>query len=197
MKINIQIPATPKRTRILAAFMAFLIFALTFQQAFVGWSAKVKATNSPIDIHADVKDGSVMEGTTSGIYTYTGKFAKAAVTMFDYVSDEEINGTVVESHTNSYNNIWHNVPTGGYDDAFTKLNTKISNSGTKISDASDNITIVLENSDYSSTSNVRVHLWNASSNTTWPGVKMTYVGGSKNAFSITFSTKSSAGSTYV
>ena len=141
MKINIQIPASPKRTRILAGFMAFLIFALTFQEAFVGWGGiRVSATNSPIDIHSDVKDGSVMAGTVSGIYTYTGKFAKAAVTMFDYVSDEEINGTVVDGHTNSYNNIWHNVPDGGYDDDFTKLNKKISNKNSN-NDYSNNITI--------------------------------------------------------
>ena len=57
MKINIQIPANSKRTRILAAFMAFLIFALTFQEAFVGWDFGIRAS-------AITGDGTTIYSTT-------------------------------------------------------------------------------------------------------------------------------------
>ena len=124
MQIDINVKTYSTKQRILAFFMAFMIFTMTCPEIFEGWGLGliVHATNSPIDIHSDVKDGSVMQGKTSGIYTYTGKFTKAALSMFDYVSDEEINGTSVESHTNSYNTIWHNIPNGGYDDVFEIVN---------------------------------------------------------------------------
>ena len=78
MKTNIKIPANSTRTRVLSAFMAFLIFTLTFQQAFVGWGGiKVKATNGLSDStigtlansNADRADSALITG---GNGTYTG-----------------------------------------------------------------------------------------------------------------------------
>ena len=130
MKLNINIPATPKRTRILAAFMAFLIFALTFQEAFVGWDAgiRVKAAAANGEIHSTNTDKSSIYKTTiqnnadtaaggTSPYTYSGKYTNNnKVTVFDYVSDAEL--------TRGYNNCWQFEQ--DYVDAYKQLNRNIS-----------------------------------------------------------------------
>ena len=91
MKLNINIPATPKRTKILAAFMAFLIFALTFQEAFVGWnfgmrvsaltpgngdmhSTSANKTSKYTDRMNENRTGTNNHGSTGSTFTYTGKY---------------------------------------------------------------------------------------------------------------------------
>ena len=71
MKTNIKIPANSTRTRVLSAFMAFLIFTLTFQQAFVGWDAgiRVKAAAANGEIHSTNTD-------KSSIYLFSKRLVK-------------------------------------------------------------------------------------------------------------------------
>lgn len=144
MKINVNIPMNSKRTRILASFMAFLIFALTFQQAFVGWDwgVRIKA----VDITAVTKAGefqrkytvastshdghSVVKASASAPtsehtlnYRYTGVIKPAKVSFFDYKTDNEINGNPIS-----------NVYTDWGSEPFNQFNTKISD------DVADSVT---------------------------------------------------------
>ena len=113
MKLNINIPATPKRTRILAAFMAFLIFALTFQEAFVGWDfgTKVKAYPTAGDGIVTSKPSyskymgqnnytTSHDSTGNSNGSYTGKILPVTVSMYDYLTDAEIDS--------NYNTTWNN-----------------------------------------------------------------------------------------
>lgn len=79
MKLNINIPATPKRTRILAAFMAFLIFALTFQEAFVGWGVRVKADSVTVTAQANqmiINEVTDFSAVNPGLAALTAKAAE-------------------------------------------------------------------------------------------------------------------------
>ena len=160
MKTNIKIPANSTRTRVLSAFMAFLIFTLTFQQAFVGWDAgiRVKAAAANGEIHSTNTDKSSIyktniqanaitaDGGTSP-YTYSGKYTNNnKVTVFDYVSDYEL--------AHSYNDCWQYED--NYDDAFTTFNGAISKSVVQY-DLSQNLTIRYK----SSIRNVSVNIKNA------------------------------------
>ena len=97
--------------------MAFLIFALSFQQLYVGWGLRAHAA----DIHAtntDKTSSTMANGTEIGGYTYSGKYTvNNKVTLFDYVSDYEIS-------TNTYNNCLQNE--SRYVDAFVRFNNTIS-----------------------------------------------------------------------
>ena len=159
MKINIQLPASSTRTRILAAFMAFLILALTFEQAFVGWEVgtRVKAypeagngivTSKPSyskymgQNHYTTSHDSA--GNDNG--AYTGKILPVTVSMYDYLTDAEIDS--------NHNTTWNNINDSRYTfwsryNPYDKFNTVISNANTStattiVSPASDNITIIYD-----------------------------------------------------
>ena len=192
MKINVNIPMNSKRTRVLASFMAFLIFALTFQQAFVGWDIglRVKAESNPLtgpNIYINTEKTSInalKSGHTAngGKFTYTGNIKAQAVSMYDYLSDEEI------KNSGSWNTGITKSKVTGYSDPYTVFNQATSNDGTLISSANNNITIVLQNSGYSANDDVRIYMKNGSSSLQWPGEKMTYKNGE---FVYTFSTTNS------
>ena len=181
MKINIQIPANSKRTRILAGFMAFLIFALTFQEAFVGWNfgITVKATTpTPGDglITATSTASKYMgqSGYTTSVesaYTYTGKVKPVTVNMYDYLTNAEVTGTWNSLNDSSYT--WHAdyQPYGTFNSAVSNdtLSPEI-----VLSPAEDNITIKYESTWFSSSENVYIHLYNGNTNNGWPGERMTY-----------------------
>ena len=184
MKTNIKIPAHSAKMRVLSTFMAFLIFALTFQEAFVGWNLgkNVKAA----DIHSVTGDkvSTVISTDTSadkiGDYWYTGKYTNNnKVTLFDYVSDYEL--------AYRYNNCYQKE--GGYLDAYTSFNTQISNTGTLKSATSKNITITYKSPRFAPTDSVYIYLWNGSQHTTAPGKKMSY-DGANHCFTYTFNTES-------
>lgn len=195
MKTNIKIPANSTRTRVLSAFMAFLIFTLTFQQAFVGWDAgiRVKAAAANGEIHSTNTDKSSIylfngENPTYNIqdnadtaaggtspYTYSGKYTNNnKVTVFDYVSDYELEAR------HGYNNCYQYED--GYVDTFKAFNRAISDYSVDVtyedrtSPSSDNVTIVLTSEKYPSTgATVNVHMWDDNSNeTVWPGPAMEY-----------------------
>ena len=168
MKTNIKIPANSTRTRILSAFMAFLIFTLTFQQAFVNMGMRAKAaqysavtsttTESSITSLKD-KTGSTSHSgnsvTSNGDafdYTYTGNLKPANATMFDYIADSNDIGK----------------------DKFQKLNTYISDECIEVDNPTHQITIKLKRSgtDYGAGDNIKAHLWCSDDDTyttTWPG----------------------------
>lgn len=203
MKININIPTNSKKTRILSAFMAFLIFALTFQEAFIGWDwgVRVSAETPSGEIHsstsykvskytADMNErrtgGSTYTEHTGSNYVYTGKYTNDnKVALFDYVSDYELRSG------GSYNTCQQDE--SGYVDVYTNFNNAISDDGTCVSAASNNVTIVF---DYSGTSfkasdEIYVHMWykdssgTVSDTTTWPGKRMSY-DGVNDKFTYTF-----------
>lgn len=172
MKINIQIPANSKRTRILAAFMAFLIFALTFQQAFVGWEfgVRVSAANYGTDVYTGVSSSAFMTAGTASTedsrYVYSGKMKTNDVTLFDYVSDNERESKAIDLGEG----------TGGYHDPYYAFNDAISQSSSSIKhQASGNITIYFKPSASSGiTSDVHVYMSGSGSNNGWPGKRMIY-----------------------
>ena len=180
MKININIPATPKRTRILAAFMAFLIFALTFQEAFVGWDfgIRVSAANYGTDVYTGVSSSAFMTAGTASTedsrYVYSGKMKTNDVTLFDYVSNNEVEGATINL----------GVGSGGYHDPYGYFNEAISK-GSVVSSYDDNITVVLENA---GTGDKWIYLWDSSGDHgySWPGQKMTYLGDNKYIISVCF-----------
>ena len=174
MKMNIHIPASSRRTKILSAFMAFLIFALTFQQAFVGWEAglRVKAAGDG-NIHSSTTDKTsttMSNGTTSDGYTYTGNYTNNnKVTLFDYVSDYEL--------AHSYNTC--NQKEEGYCDSYTTLNSSIS--GNLKYPSNKNITFIFKKftsaGNLDNVKDVHIYLFNGSNNGSlgaWPGEKMDY-----------------------
>ena len=180
MQIDINVKTYSTKQRILAFFMAFMIFTMTCPEIFEGWGIGLivhAATPGPnIFFNTDTTANSTtdIKGTTSNKFTYTGNLKTSKVAMFDYVSDEEINGT--------YNSINHDIPNGGYDDAYTALNFAISNT-TSNNDASQNITFVYKTI-RSGVTDVNIYLFNDSKKIAWPGYAMTY-DGSRDAYVLT------------
>ena len=141
MKTNIKIPANSTRTRVLSMFMAFLIFVLTFQQAFVGWDAgiRVKAAAANGEIHStntdkssiylfngenptyNIQDNADIAAGGTSPYTYSGKYTNNnKVTVFDYVSDYEL--------AHSYNDCYQYE--NDYVDTFKAFNRAVSTTST-------------------------------------------------------------------
>ena len=153
MKIHINNPVHSTRMRVLSAFLAFLIFTLTFQEALVGWDfgVTVKATTpTPGDglITATSTASKYMgqSGCTTSVesaYTYTGKVKPVTVNMYDYLTDAEVTGTW--NSLNDSNYTWEN-----YYNPYEKFNTKVSEYVSSQQDvvesvAADNITIIIQN----------------------------------------------------
>ena len=155
MKLNINIPATPKRTRILAAFMAFLIFALTFQEVFVGWDSmrakavqitevtktgdyqrKYTVASTTHAGHSVVKNSGGENTDYTLNYRYTGTIKSTKVSLYDYLTDNEIAGNAISNNYTNYGS-----------EPFNTFNTAISNTvkATAESQNQNNITITFEN----------------------------------------------------
>lgn len=184
MKETIFRYARSIRVRIISAFLAFLIFALTFQQAFVGWEFGVRVSAAG--------DGNIHSATTektsiytsamntrkaltgNSAYTYTGKYTNDNITtLFDYLSDYELGGgtyNVCQQNEDNYVDVYKNLNRAISDNAITNVT-----SVTKTSPASDNVTIVFSSSNFPSTGVANVHLWDDDYHaTTWPGPSMEY-----------------------
>ena len=152
MKINVNTGKRTPKMRILSAFMAVLIFSLTFTNLIGQLGIRVKADDTIGHIHNNTTNKVSQyktnmnnnKGSTGSEYTYTGNYTNDnAITMFDYVSDIELN----EEGINSYNNFWHEE--AGYTDEYTKLNDKISSSAGYVeSPPAENVTFMYDNSSY-------------------------------------------------
>ena len=94
MQIDINVKTYSTKQRILAFFMAFMIFSLTCPELFEGLGVGliVHATTYNA-IHTGDKNG-CMSGTSSSDskYTYSGKIKTGDVTVFDYLTDNEVEG---------------------------------------------------------------------------------------------------------
>jgi len=180
MKTNIKIPANSTRTRVLSAFMAFLIFTLTFQQAFVNMGISVHAEDVDYSISATTTKSNYMgkAGHTTSVesaYTYTGTVKPVTVSMYDYLTDGEISASNANwNKLNDDNYTWYSFynPFNTFDKAISDENVFLAN--TVYSPAEDNITIEFVSAGY--LSNVYVYLCDENSShnySKWPGMKMT------------------------
>ena len=180
MKIHINNPVHSTRMRVLSAFLAFLIFTLTFQEAFVGWGGiRVKADSDPSvgpDIYINTEKTSIdalKSGQTAngGKFTYTGNIKAQAISLYDYLSDEEI------ENSGSWNTGITKSKVSGYTDPYTVFNTAISISGGQLTASNTNITIVLQKFGNwaNSTDEVCIFMEDDGGHyITWPGDRMTY-----------------------
>ena len=160
MKINVNTGKRTLKMRILSAFMAFLIFSLTSPELFenlgvglivhgaipnlTAGSGTIDSSTTQISKYMGqssgtgaVRDSHNADGTTSN-GTYTGRIRPVTVSMYDYLTDGEINGTWNVLNDNNYTWYYRYDP-------YTKFNNAISSdvldSPITLSEASNNITI--------------------------------------------------------
>ena len=203
MQIDINVKTYSTKQRILAFFMAFMIFTMTCPEIFEGWGlglivhaaptagsgtimqvptySKYMGQTGYMDSHGD-------DGNVNG--TYTGKILPQSVSMYDYLTDYEKNNSKWNKLSGNKNNYtWYNRY-----EPYTQFNRSISTTfataNTVTSPASNNITIVYKTLRYTSSETVYVHYWNSSDDkksTAWPGKVMNYTGtdGAYSVFSYT------------
>ena len=174
MKTYINHPVHSTRMRVLSAFLAFLIFTLTFQEALVGWDfgARVSAAGDG-NIHSATTEKTSIytsdmntrkEVTGNSAYTYTGKYTNDNITtLFDYLSDYELRtgGTYNVCQQNEDN----------YVDVYKTLNKAISDNYV----SSDKIQIIFKPADSYKNENVHIYFFGGSGTPyEWPGTKMSY-----------------------
>lgn len=180
MQTNIKFRITFNK-RFLSFLLAFIVAFVGLP--FVGFDMGVKADTLSGDgkrIYSTKADTStkVSNTITTGDtdFSYTGTYQTAPVTLFDYVSDEEIIG--------NYNSVLRSV-VEDFVDPFTALNSTISqsNKNSILYESDKNITITLSTTSFDR--EVYVHLWNedngnvtstngVKNETAWPGKRMTY-----------------------
>lgn len=165
------------KTRILSAFLAMLIFSLMFASLFenLGFNKADAALGS--EIKDDTRNSTYMVANTVSEdtnYTYSGKMKTNPVTLFDYVTNNEVEGSDINL----------GVGSDGYHDPYGYFNEAISE-GSVTSSYNENITFVLENA---GTGDKWIYLWDDSGDhgVHWPGQKMREVG--DNKYVITIST---------
>ena len=132
MKTNIKIPANSTRTRVLSAFMAFLIFSLTFTNMLDGLGAGL-LVHAYSTINTGDKTG-CMSGPSSSDnrYTYSGNIRTGDVEVYDYLTDREVVGQDINLGSWGSN---------GYQDPYTLFNGAVSATPSGASTISSNITI--------------------------------------------------------
>ena len=142
MKTNTSF--TPK-VRVLSAFMAFLIFALTLPMNGFEFGVRVNAASGSPKVtmtkslsYFSASELNSNRGSSDTRYSYTGKIKSVPVNMYDYLSDEEISGS------GSWNTGITKSVVDQYNDPYTIFNTNISNTGTLYSSASNNVTIIFK-----------------------------------------------------
>ena len=182
---------TTSRIRILAFCMALMICWMSVVHGFRVYGETYDISDGESNIKTSGTNGST-KNTSNGIaratsgdlsYTYTGEmYVDGSVSLYDYLSDKEIIGESIYSKAS------------GYTDAYTILNSKISQSGASKYPASGNITITYTPSASesevfkASLKRIWVHLWNSSDKTNkatgWPGIVMEY-NNSTNKFECT------------
>ena len=136
MRVNINTTTYSTKERILAFFMAFLIFTMTCPEIFEGWGLGliVHAAAANGEIHSTNTDKTSLYTATiqqnankvDGVgtpkkspYTYSGKYTNNnKVTVFDYVSDYEL------EVGHGYNNCYQYED--GYVDTFKAFNRAVS-----------------------------------------------------------------------
>ena len=207
MQIDINVKTYSTKQRILAFFMAFMIFSLTCPEIFEGLGVGLIVhaaiptlvrgtgiiTSSPNLISAHMgQTGSTgdrltsrdSDGHDSG--TYTGRIRAATVSVYDYLTDNEIkyghmggNGTTGDAQLFDTNYTWlakyepYSIFNTAYSPRFYER---------------DNITIELQNSGAGISDDVRVILWDDTHTPDSSGFKMTPSSSTPYKFRYTFST---------
>jgi len=169
MGTRIKTHITPKM-RIISFVLAFVMVFVGLP--YVGGNMEVKAEATGPNIYSDTKYSSIMgtsgyiDSTENNGYHYTGKITKAKVTMFDYVSDNEIGSG------NSYNNCWQNEQ--GYQDVYTGFNSLISTFSPSFDNSltSNSITVTYKSEYFASSDSVKAHIWRGSNE--FNDILMTY-----------------------
>jgi len=184
MKNNVKIPANSIGIRILSVFMAFLIFTLSFQQAFIGLGSMT------VRAYPTAGNGKIIQVQTYSQYmgqdgytvsysndgnpngTYTGKILPQSVSMYDYLTDYEKNNSKWNKLSNQSNYTYWNryEPYKQFD---RNISTAI-NEATSVSDKHITVRFKSEVANLTSTSTVFVHLINGANNNGWPGYRMIY-----------------------
>ena len=139
MRVNINTTTYSTKERILAFFMAFLIFTMTCPELFEGWGIGliVHAAAANGEIHStntdktsiylfngenptyNIQDNADTAAGGTSPYTYSGKYTNNnKVTVFDYVSDYELEAR------HGYNNCYQYED--GYVDTFKAFNRAVS-----------------------------------------------------------------------
>lgn len=175
MQIDINVKTYSTKQRILAFFMAFMIFSLTCPELFEGLGVG-------LIVHAAVGDGNIHSATVNktsiytsrmndnkavtgnSAYTYTGKYTNDnTTTLFDYISDYELRSG------GAYNTCQQNED--NYVDVYKTLNKAISDNYV----SSDKIQIIFEPADSYKNENVHIYFFGGSGTPyAWPGPKMSY-----------------------
>ena len=163
------------KIRALSVFLVFLILSLTFMQVLSGTMMKVKGArigaNTASSSYMNGKTGSTQHSgksvsrTDGGTFSYTYKkgVKPSKVTMFDYLTDDEIAGGDPNSKIEN-----------GRANPFKKFNYEVSHSALVLdSDSPYNITFIYKPMRQGVTS-ANIHLFNNSTGTQWPGYAMTY-----------------------
>ena len=200
MKINVNTGKRTPQMRILSAFMAVLIFSLTFVKVFewTGGNIALAAGTASDGIIRPIPDYSRYKGPDSGKdpndgdYVYTGRIKPVAIDLYDYMTDKEINDNNW-NYMNSLDRFKDN--NNGHDDysvsgcytyynrynPYDKFNKKISDmtisGGIVLSPHEQNVTLKYV-SDYPITGDVYAHIFvrNKTTNVdtpykSWPGEK--------------------------
>ena len=143
------------------SYLVVLLFLLAIisQNFLMAFTADIHSSNT------DKSSSTMSADTTRDGYKYSGKYTNNnKVTMFDYVSDYELQ--------HGYNNCSQFEE--GYVDAFTTFNGEISNTGLSNNDSSENITFIY-NPCRKGITDVSIHIFDDSGhNNGWPGYSMEY-----------------------
>ena len=163
MRIKINTGKRTPQMRILSAFMAFLIFTMTCPELFEGWGIGL-IVHAAYDSHIQTGDTTAcMENGTSSAedkFTYAGKMKTGDVTVFDYLTDNEILGQDIDLGARG----------GGYNDPYSAFNDTISRetTSTVLYPSTDNITIELQvlwcETLAQTPSNVKLKMWDENRN---------------------------------
>ena len=179
MGTRIRTHITPKM-RIISFVLAFVMVFVGLP--YIGNNMKVKATTGsaiePTSTTSSIKINGKLDGDG---YIYTGKIKPITVDLFDYKTDREINGVTNPLQDGAYTYYNRYNPYHLFD---TAISNNMGSLGNTTLPASENITIVYKSLRFTNNDSVRVHLWNDSNATTWPGLEMNYDSQDGNGFYI-------------
>ena len=161
-----------KRTSLKICLSFIAIFAILFSNISVAFAAELStstianSTMSGSTQHSG-KSAANTDGDTVN-YTYTGKYVSSKISLYDYLSDKELDGQD------------RNSIASGYSDPYTRFNTAISNEGlvqTQVHPSSDMLTIRFKTK-VKDLDNTKIYLFDDSGHSTgWGQTVMHYNAG--------------------
>ncbi len=165
MQIDINVKTYSTKQRILAFFMAFMIFTMTCPEILDGLGVGLIVHATDYDSHIQTGDTVACMSGTSNNYTYSGKMKTGDVTVFDYLTDREIEGASINLGP------WGS---GGYLDPYTAFNNAVSRTNaTATNNSSSNITFIYKTYRKGVT-DASIYLANSGNDNVWPGYPMEF-----------------------